>query len=217
MATATTTQQTATDTTMTGTVKKSETDSRTVEDSRIIEQANEIAELKAQIALLMNMQKASAQTTTVESAPKKKKNVTIINLFAGGLTVKGNSYYHFDKQFDKRAFSEAEATAIVNNMPNAAREGIFYITDAQFVEDNDLSDAYENMIDDVKMKTILSLDANSVLVLYKNASEAQKTIIENMIVNGRLNGEPLDANVLVELGKITGKNYMEIETMDKEG
>ena len=216
MATATT-KKTATDTTVTGTVKKSETDSRIVEDSRIIEQANEIAELKAQIALLMNMQKASAQTTAVESAPKKKKNVTIINLFAGGLTVKGNSYYHFDKQFDKRAFSEAEATAIVNNMPNAAREGIFYITDAQFVEDNDLSDAYENMIDDVKMKTILSLDANSVLVLYKNASEAQKTIIENMIVNGRLNGEALDANVLVELGKITGKNYMEIDTMDKEG
>ena len=210
MATATT-KKTTTATTTTGAIEKPET------DSRIAEQANEIAELKAQIALLMKAQKASTQTTAVESTPKKKKNVTIINLFAGGLTVKGNSYYHFDKQFDKRAFSEAEATAIVNNMPNAAREGIFYITDAQFVEDNDLSDAYENMIDDVKMKTILSLDANSVLVLYKNASEAQKTIIENMIVNGRLNGEALDANILVELGKITGKNYMEIETMDKEG
>lgn len=210
MATATT-KKTTTATTTTSTTEKPET------DSRIAEQANEIAELKAQIALLMKAQKASTQTATVESTPKKKKNVTIINLFAGGLTVKGNSYYHFDKQFDKRAFSEAEATAIINNMPNAAREGIFYITDAQFVEDNDLSDAYENMIDDVKMKTILSLDANSVLVLYKNASEAQKTIIENMIVNGRLNGEALDANILVELGKITGKNYMEIETMDKEG
>ena len=210
MATATT-KKTTTATTTTSTTEKPET------DSRIAEQANEIAELKAQIALLMKAQKASTQTATVESTPKKKKNVTIINLFAGGLTVKGNSYYHFDKQFDKRAFSETEATAIVNNMPNAAREGIFYITDAQFIEDNDLSDAYENMIDDVKMKTILSLDANSVLVLYKNASEAQKTIIENMIVNGRLNGEALDANILVELGKITGKNYMEIETMDKEG
>ena len=210
MATATT-KKTTTATTATSTIEKPET------DSRIAEQANEIAELKAQIALLMKAQKASTQTVAVEPTPKKKKTITIINLFAGGLTVKGNSYYHFDKQFDKRAFSEAEATAIVNNMPNAAREGIFYITDAQFVEDNDLSDAYENMIDDVKMKTILSLDANSVLVLYKNASEAQKTIIENMIVNGRLNGEPLDANVLVELGKITGKNYMEIDTMDKEG
>lgn len=210
MATATT-KKTTTATTATSTIEKPET------DSRIAEQANEIAELKAQIALLMKAQKAPTQTVAVEPTPKKKKSITIINLFAGGLTVKGNSYYHFDKQFDKRAFSEAEATAIVNNMPNAAREGIFYITDAQFVEDNDLSDAYENMIDDVKMKTILSLDANSVLVLYKNASEAQKTIIENMIVNGRLNGEPLDANVLVELGKITGKNYMEIDTMDKEG
>ena len=210
MATATT-KKTTTATTATSTIEKPET------DSRIAEQANEIAELKAQIALLMKAQKASTQTVAVEPTPKKKKSITIINLFAGGLTVKGNSYYHFDKQFDKRAFSEAEATAIVNNMPNAAREGIFYITDAQFVEDNDLSDAYENMIDDAKMKTILSLDANSVLVLYKNASEAQKTIIENMIVNGRLNGETLDANILVELGKITGKNYMEIETMDKEG
>ena len=210
MATATT-KKTTTATTTTSTIEKPET------DSRIAEQANEIAELKAQIALLMKAQKASTQTVAVEPTPKKKKSITIINLFAGGLTVKGNSYYHFDKQFDKRAFSEAEATAIVNNMPNAAREGIFYITDAQFVEDNDLLDAYENMIDDVKMKTILSLDANSVLVLYKNASEAQKTIIENMIVNGRLNGESLDANVLVELGKITGKNYMEIDTMDKEG
>ena len=210
MATATT-KKTTTATTATSTIEKPET------DSRIAEQANEIAELKAQIALLMKAQKASTQTVAVEPTPKKKKSITIINLFAGGLTVKGNSYYHFDKQFDKRAFSEAEATAIVNNMPNAAREGIFYITDAQFVEDNDLSDAYENMIDDVKMKTILSLDANSVLVLYKNASEAQKTIIENMIVNGRLNGESLDANVLVELGKITGKKYMEIDTMDKEG
>lgn len=210
MATATT-KKTTTATTATSTIEKPET------DSRIAEQANEIAELKVQIALLMKAQKASAQTVAVEPTPKKKKTITIINLFAGGLTVKGNSYYHFDKQFDKRAFSEAEATAIVNNMLNAAREGIFYITDAQFVEDNDLSDAYENMIDDVKMKTILSLDANSVLVLYKNASEAQKTIIENMIVNGRLNGESLDANILVELGKITGKNYMEIDTMDKEG
>ena len=210
MATATT-KKTTTVTTTTNATEKPET------DSRIAEQANEIAELKAQIALLIKAQKASTQTVAVEPTPKKKKSITIINLFAGGLTVKGNSYYHFDKQFDKRAFSEAEATAIVNNMPNAAREGIFYITDAQFVEDNDLSDAYENMIDDVKMKTILSLDANSVLVLYKNASEAQKTIIENMIVNGRLNGESLDANVLVELGKITGKNYMEIDTMDKEG
>ena len=210
MATATT-KKTTTATTATSTIEKPET------DLKIAEQANEIAELKAQIALLMKAQKVSTQTVAVEPTPKKKKSITIINLFAGGLTVKGNSYYHFDKQFDKRAFSEAEATAIVNNMPNAAREGIFYITDAQFVEDNDLSDAYENMIDDVKMKTILSLDANSVLVLYKNASEAQKTIIENMIVNGRLNGESLDANVLVELGKITGKNYMEIDTMDKEG
>ncbi len=209
MATATTTKKTTT--TTAGTVEKPEI------DSRIIEQANEIAELKAQIAALMNMQKVSVQPAPVEPKPKKKKNITIINLFAGGLTVKGNSFYHFAKQFDKHTFAEGEAIAIVNNMPNAAREGLFYITDAEFVEENDLADAYENMISDAQMKTILSLDANSVLVLYKNASESQKQIIENMVVDGRLNGTPIDANILVQLGEITGKNYMEIEKIDKEG
>lgn len=208
MATATTTKKTTTTTTP---VEKPEV------NKEITEQAKEIAELKAQIALLMNMQKSSAQTVTVEAKPKKKKNITIINLFAGGLTVKGNSFYHFSKQFDKHAFSEGEAIAIVNNMPNAAREGLFYITDAEFVEDNDLSYAYENMISDAQMKSILSLDANSVLVLYKNATESQKQIIEGMIVDGRLSGTPIDANILVQLGEITGKNYMEIEKMDKEG
>jgi len=208
MATATTTKKT---TTATVSVEKPET------DSRIVEQANEIAELKAQIALLMNMQKVSVQPAPIEPKPKKKKNITIINLFAGGLTVKGNSFYHFAKQFDKHTFTEGEAVAIVNNMPNAAREGLFYITDAEFVEENDLADAYESMISDAQMKTILSLDANSVLVLYKNASESQKQIIENMVVDGRLNGTPIDANILVQLGEITGKNYMEIEKIDKEG
>lgn len=208
MATATTTKKTTTTTTP---VEKPEV------NKEITEQAKEIAELKAQIAMLMNMQKTSAQTVTVEAKPKKKKNITIINLFAGGLTVKGNSFYHFNKQFDKHAFSEGEAIAIVNNMPNAAREGLFYITDAEFVEDNDLSYAYENMISDAQMKSILSLDANSVLVLYKNATESQKQIIEGMIVDGRLSGTPIDANILVQLGEITGKNYMEIEKMDKEG
>ncbi len=208
MATATTTKKT---TTATVSVEKPET------DSRIVEQANEIAELKAQIAALMNMQKVSVQSIPVEPKPKKKKNITIINLFAGGLTVKGNSFYHFAKQFDKHTFTEGEAVAIVNNMPNAAREGLFYITDAEFVEENDLADAYESMISDAQMKTILSLDANSVLVLYKNASESQKQIIENMVVDGRLNGTPIDANILVQLGEITGKNYMEIEKIDKEG
>lgn len=70
MATATT-KKTTTATTTTSTTEKPET------DSRIAEQANEIAELKAQIALLMKAQKASTQTTTVESTPKRRKTLLL--------------------------------------------------------------------------------------------------------------------------------------------
>lgn len=181
-------------------------------EARIKAQENEIAELKKMISDMLAAQN-SVETVTAKRK-SVKKNITFINLFPGGLTVKGNNYYHFNKQFDTNVFSENEARAIVLNMPNAARQGLFYITDAEFVEENDLEGAYESMLSDIQIKNILNLDANAVLVIYKNASDAQKKIIDGMIVNSRLNGQEIDANILIKLGEVTGKNYLEIEKMD---
>lgn len=203
--------------------KKTTAEKATVEtptkdiDTRIKAQEQEIAELKKMIGDLLASQKAKPDMADADVAKPKKKNITIINLYPGGLTVKGNKFYHFAKQFDTYVCSENEARAIVLNMPNAAREGIFYITDAEFVEENDLDGAYESLLNDTQIKNILTLDANAVLVAYKNATDAQRKIIDGMIINGRLNGEEIDANILMKLGQITGQNYLEIEKMEQEG
>lgn len=203
--------------------KKTTVEKATVEtptkdtETRIKAQEQEIAELKKMISDLLATQKAKPDMVDTDVAKPKKKNITIINLYPGGLTVKGNKFYHFAKQFDTYVCSETEARAIVLNMPNAAREGIFYITDAEFVEENDLDGAYESLLNDTQIKNILTLDANAVLVAYKNATDAQRKIIDGMIINGRLNGEEIDANILMKLGKITGQNYLEIEKMEQEG
>ena len=95
------------------------------------------------------------------------------------------------------------------------QEGIFYIADNDFVEENDLEDAYQTILDDRQLKTILSKNAKDVVDIYQNAPDAQKKIIDSMIVYGRLMGLEIDANILMELGKISGIDYFGIEKVEE--
>ena len=52
--------------------------------------------------------------------------------------------------------------------------------------------------------------------VYKNASDGQKRIILDMVSDKRLNGQPIDANILMELGKLSGVNFMDIDPLDDD-
>ena len=53
--------------------------------------------------------------------------------------------------------------------------------------------------------------------VYKNASESQKRIIVDMVVEKQINNEQIDANILISLGKLCGMDLIGIEPLDKEG
>ena len=46
-------------------------------------------------------------------------------------------------------------------------------------------------------------------------SAEEKKIILDMVVSRRLNGEKIDANIVVELGKLCGKNFMDYEPLEE--
>lgn len=183
------------------------------DDQKLKEQAEQIANLQAQLEVLM---RAQANVSVEKTEPKrKKKMVKIISLVAGGLTLQGSRIIRIDKQFDSVSVTDAEARIIISNMPKSAREGIFYIADNDFVEENDLEDAYQTILDDRQLKTVLSKNAKDVVDIYQNAPDAQKKIIDSMIVDGRLMGLEIDANILMELGKISGIDYFGIEKVEE--
>ena len=93
-------------------------------DIKLAEQAAELEALKAQMQAVLQAQMTNAQ---VAAEPKKKKNVSIMSFAVGGLTLMGTRAIRIPKQFDTVSVSESEATAIVNNMPESARNGLFYI------------------------------------------------------------------------------------------
>ena len=177
----------------------------------IAKQQAQMQEMMAQIALLMKAQ--SAPAAPIEQ-PKKQNNIKFINLTAGSMNLRGTRMYNIPKQFGFKMLGEAEARLVVNNMPNAIADGYIYIANKAFVHECELDDLYANMLDDSKLKALLNENANDVCEVYKNASEGQKRIILDMVSDKRLNGQPVDANILVELGKLSGVDFMNIDPLD---
>lgn len=183
-------------------------------DIKLAEQAAELEALKAQMQAVLQAQMTNAQ---VAAEPKKKKNVSIMSLAVGGLTLMGTRAIRIPKQFDTVSVSEAEATAIVTNMPNAARNGLFYILDADFVEENELAGAYQNILDDKQFKQLLNQSSDYVVDIFKSASDTQKKIIISMIIDKKSHNQFIDANIVEQISKLSGVDFsMAEEVADEE-
>ena len=181
--------------------------------AKIAEQEQQMSDLMAQIKVMMQ---AQAATNPVNIEEKAARGIKFISLVSGGLTLKGNRMYHIDKQFGYKMIPESEARAILSNMPNTIASGMVYIADKEFVNKNDLSGVYEEILSDKQLKELLQQNANDVCEIYKQASMAQREIIVDMVVNRKLNGLPIDANIVVEIGKLCGKDLMSITPEEEE-
>lgn len=171
-------------------------------------------------ALEQQIQLLTQALTMAQNQPKQEKkvdrNIKIINMTAGDAILKGTRVYELKGQFSSRNFLEHEVKVILSNMPEMFTSGNVYIADAQFVEDNDLADAYQHILSDKQMKELLKKSPDVVVEAYKNTSAEQQRIIIDMIVDKRLNGIKIDNNTLAELGEICGRNLLGIEEMPRE-
>ncbi len=169
----------------------------------------QIAEMKAQMELMAQMMVNKSNEPT--HLAKNDRMITFVNLTNGTAILKGNQNWALEGQYASRSFLEREARIIVNNMPNMIRSGMVYITDAQFVQDNDLADVYMNMLSDTDLKNLLVKDVSYVIDMYKNVSDGQKQIIIDMIFEKRRAGEKVDGNILTELSELCGKDLIHVE------
>lgn len=202
---ATTTKKTTT------TTKKEIKKEKPVVDKEKQELEKKLADLEKKFQELLASQ--SNQSTQVIQQPKAKKNIKVISLTRGALYLRGSRIHKFDKQFDSRVFTESEIRLIYSNMPKTLAEGYVYIADADMVEELELGDAYSTLIDADTLKTLLKKNSEDVVEIYKNANKVQRDIIVGMIEDQKMAGKNLDANILLELGKLCGKNLMDIEPL----
>ena len=181
--------------------------------AQLAEQQRRMEEMMAQMQVLMQ---AQSNSTTSTKPVNSNKQIVFINMTSGGLNLKGTRMYHIDNQFGAKSVQESEARVIVANMPNTIAEGYVYIPDNEFLESCNMGGVYDGMLNDEQMKTLLNQDANYVCDVFENATDSQKRIIIDMVSDRQLNGNPVDANILVRLGKLAGVDFLDIEPLEEE-
>ena len=181
--------------------------------AQLAEQQKRMEEMMAQMQVLMQ---AQSNSTTPTKPANSNKQIVFINMTSGGLNLKGTRMYHIDNQFGTKSVQESEARVIVANMPNTIAEGYVYIPDNEFLESCNMGGVYDGMLNDEQMKTLLNQDANYVCDVFENATDSQKRIIIDMVSDRQLNGNPVDANILVRLGKLCGVDFLNIEPLEEE-
>lgn len=178
---------------------------------QLAEQQKRMEEMMAQMQVLMQ---AQSNVVTPTKPVNSNKQIVFINMTSGGLNLKGTRMYHIDNQFGTKSVQESEARVIVANMPNTIADGYVYIPDNEFLESCNMGGVYDGMLNDEQMKTLLNQDANYVCDVFENATDSQKRIIIDMVSDRQLNGKPVDANILVRLGKLAGVDFLDIEPLD---
>lgn len=206
---------------------KTTTETTNVQDIESITKENN--ELKAQMSQMqeqMNtlLQKFAMLNLSGQNFNQQDKDIDVVSLVNATLLISTNGrsdgkVYKFTRQFESQPIPESDLKEIVRAMPRTAREGYFYILDSDFIRNNGLSSSYRNILTQTEMANIFSLNSKEFMEKYSYVSDAQKKIIENMLINKRLMNEDVDANVMLALQKVTGRNYMEIEPLEnmKEG
>ena len=181
--------------------------------AQLAEQQKRMEEMMAQMQVLMQ---AQSNSTTSTKPVNSNKQIVFINMTSGGLNLKGTRMYHIDNQFGTKSVQESEARVIEANMPNTIAEGYVYIPDNEFLESCNMGGVYDGMLNDEQMKTLLNQDANYVCDVFENATDSQKRIIIDMVSDRQLNGNSVDANILVRLGKLCGVDFLNIEPLEEE-
>lgn len=192
---------------------KPKTTNKTANDtSALLEK--QVKELQSQIAAMQEALKAQSapvayepQITEVAHKPKAK-TIRFVNLVPGTLVLRGTMIWKIEGQFNYRDFLETEAAIIVNNMSECIRSGSVYIADAEFVEEHNLTEVYRYLLSDEQLSHLFELDAKSVIETYKNCSDSQKNIIENMILEKVSNGEEIDANITQQIGRLCKIDFL---------
>lgn len=175
--------------------------------AKLAEQEKQMQEIMAQMKMMSEMMMAA----NVGARPAEKKNdrpIRFVNLFPGTLVLRGSTIWKIEGQFNYRDFMETEAGIIVSNMGEMIRAGSCWIADAEFVDTHNLTEVYKYLLSDETLKNLFDKDAKYVIESYKMANDNQKQIILDMIGEKIDSGEEVDANILLTIGKLSGRDLI---------
>lgn len=187
-------------------------------DNALLTMQKQMEEMQKMMAQLAKQQ--PVETATVKEKLSADEDIVVVNLCEGELNLSTEglgqgTVYTFNQKGEELPIPLADLKAIVRSNKSFAQGGAFYILDERAVKECKLATHYKRLLTDEQILNLFDNSADKVIELYKLAPKTQQDIIVDAIINKRYNKEKVDANILLELGELCGKDLMSIEPLDE--
>lgn len=178
--------------------------------------------LEQQLAEAMKLiTRLSEQTNVIKTKETTEKIdsdelIPVISQCVGELTLttEGNGSgtpYIFSEFGDIQDIPFGDLRDVVKNNKSFTTNGYFYIAHDEAVKQLRLTTLYKKLLKNEDMIHLFEKDANTIIELYKLAPDSQKQIVIDLVTDKKINGIAVDANVLMTLGQLSGKDLINIE------
>ena len=179
----------------------------------------QLKELQEQMLALQAENKALKENQNVSAVEKDEDeitadtDITVVSQTVGKLVLStlGNglgTVYRFEEFGEVQDIPFGDLRDIVKNKPYFAKEGMYYIADAQAVKKLRLGSQYKNIIDNKTLEDLFNKDSKTVIALYESAPPLQQEQIVGLIDDRLAKGLDVDGNVLIQIGRLCGKDFL---------
>ena len=171
-----------------------------------------IAELEAKMAEMETTSDDVEAASDEPTEPPANKNIKLMSLYYGTLNLAtqpngGGRIVSFNKYGQIRNVLYSTLIDIVNTNRRFSEEGYFYIMDSNAVYHLGLSEFYKDrVIPKSAIDGILDYDASEIPAIVGNLSEAQKDIVEHIVLD-KMNKGTADLNKVEVVGKALGCDF----------
>lgn len=195
-----------------------------VEDSKEVKTNKTISDSSTINALQRQLEKAMAQietltklqSTSTDDKLDSDELIAVISQCPNTLVLSTDgagvgTIYQFDDFGEIQDIPFGDLRSIVKNNKGFVKQGLFYIANESAVKQLRLKSLYTKLLSNEDVLHLLDKDNKTIIDLYKLATVEQQKSIIDMISMAVKDGKKIDTTVLVELGKLSGKELIKLE------
>lgn len=130
----------------------------------------------------------------------------------------GGRQFSFSRFAEIKRILYNDLASILENYRSFMEQGYFYIMNNKVIRKHGLDDMYARILNKEMLDKILNFDTVSAIKLYESANDAQREIIDGMLVK-KIKDEPedlVDFNIIAQMSKIGGRDLVKIAREMKE-
>ncbi len=135
--------------------------------------------------------------------------IDVVNLNGGIVTISTKGFgrgvnYNFSKFGEKKPIPYGHMLQLIEHNRSFFEGGLIYIKNSHVVKRHGLTEAYDSILSEEKMKAVLDCNDEASVDLYQIANPKQKEIIDRILIRKIVDGGKVDLNIVSKMSRVDG-------------